>query len=44
MATNDHAVSIGGTSAMLGELVIRSVSLATLVAVASLMAAALFSF
>jgi hypothetical protein len=43
MATNGQMVNIGGASAMLGSLVLRSVSLATALGLAILMLMALFS-
>lgn len=43
MATNGEMARFSGTSAMLGSLVVRSVSLATAVALAILMVVALFS-
>jgi hypothetical protein len=43
MTTRDHTMNMALTSAMLGELIVRSISLAAGVALAILLLAALFS-
>ena len=43
MTTRDHTMNMALTSAMLGELLIRSITLAAGVALAILLLAALFS-